>query len=105
MIVCHCNLIMKSEIIEVIEGLLDEDSWRVIVPLQVYHEMSKRGKCCSCFPGVVDLIIETTAAYHKRQATPEAEIVWLVDRLQSENKARELARRQAREQLHRHRAA
>lgn len=105
MIVCHCNLIMKSEIVEVIESLLDEDCWRLIVPLQVYHAMSKRGKCCGCFPGVVDLIVETTAAYHKRNATPEAEIVSLVDRLQAENETREQARKDARERLRQHRAA
>lgn len=104
-IVCHCNLIMKSEIVKVIEGLLNEDCWRLIVPLQIYHVMSKRGKCCSCFPGVVDLIVETTAAYHKRHATPEAEIVSLVDRIQAENEARERARKDAREKLRRLRVA
>lgn len=105
MIVCHCNLILKSEIVEAIESLLDEDCWRLIVPLQVYHVLSRRGKCCSCFPGVVDLIVETTAAYHERNATPEAEIISLMDRLQAENEARERLRKDAREKLRRHRAA
>ncbi|MEZ5812519.1 MAG: (2Fe-2S)-binding protein [Rhizobiaceae bacterium] len=98
MIVCHCNMILQSEIEQVIESLLDEDPWRLIVPLQVYHEMDKRGRCCGCFPTVVDLIVKVTEAYHKRNATPEAEIVSLVDRLKSENDARERARRAARQQ-------
>lgn len=91
MIVCHCNVIHKSEIEEVITSLLDEDCWRLIVPLQVFHAMEKRGRCCGCFPGVIDIIIETTEAYHKQHATPEAEIISLIDRLRADQKAREIA--------------
>ena len=95
MIICHCNLIRESEIERVIVDLLDRDPWQLIVPLQVYHEMNKRGRCCGCFPNVVDIIIRVTADYHKRQATPEDEILSLVDRLNAENRARETARREA----------
>ena len=100
MIVCHCNLITRSEIEAVITSLLDRDPWQLIVPLQVYREMEKRGRCCGCFPNVVDIIVKVTAEYHKHQATPEADIICLVDRLQVENHAREAARREARLRIH-----
>lgn len=101
MIVCSCNLIVKKEIVETIRALLDEDEWRLIVPLQVYHAMRKRGKCCGCFPGVVDIIVETTEAYHRERETPDCEVVSLIDRLRDEHERCETARRLARERLRR----
>src|SRR5690606_10187789 len=95
MIVCHCNLIKESEIESVIISLLDQDPWQLIVPLKVYHEMKKRGRCCGCFPNVVDIIIRVTAEYHQRQQTPESEIQSLVVRLSEVNREREQARREA----------
>jgi len=94
MIVCHCNLIQESEIEQVIVSMLDEDPWQLIVPLKVYHEMGKRGRCCGCFPGVVDIIIRVTAEYHRRHQTPQAEIETLVTRLSEINREREQARRE-----------
>lgn len=105
MIVCHCNLIRESDIERTIVELLDRDPWQLIVPLQVYHEMNKRGRCCGCFPNVVDIIIRVTADYHKRHATPESEIRSFVDRLSAENRAREAARRQAAARMRAIRAA
>lgn len=60
MIVCHCNVVTSGELIEVIDELLAADSWRMITPVLVYHEMGRRGRCCGCFPTVVDLIVERT---------------------------------------------
>lgn len=105
MIVCHCNLIRDSEIEEVIVSLLEHDPWRLIVPLQVYHEMNRRGRCCGCFPSVVDIIVRVTAEFHKRQATPESEIISLVERLNAENRAREIARRETAQRIRNIRAA
>jgi hypothetical protein len=60
MIVCHCNVITSAEIIAIIDAFLAEDSWRMITPVLVYHALGKRGRCCGCFPTVVDLIVERT---------------------------------------------
>ncbi len=85
MIVCHCNLISERDIEEAIVGLLDEDAWQLIVPAKVYHAMAKRGRCCGCFPGVVDLILRVTADYHARKDSTEAEIVDFMARLEALN--------------------
>jgi hypothetical protein len=60
MIVCHCNVIADAELIDVIDQLLAAERWQLITPVMVYHELGKRGRCCGCFPTVVDLIIERT---------------------------------------------
>ena len=85
MLVCSCNVITKAEITQVITDLLDEDCWRLIVPVQVYHAMNKRGKCCGCFPNVVDIIVSVTEAYHREQETSEAEIISFIDRLKEKH--------------------
>ncbi|MCY6381996.1 (2Fe-2S)-binding protein [Hoeflea prorocentri] len=66
MIACHCNIITESEIEQVIVEMLNEERWQLIVPAKVYHAMEKRGKCCRCFPNVVDIIIRTSEAFHLR---------------------------------------
>ena len=92
MIVCSCNIITKKDIENVITDLLNEDPWRLIVPGVVYHTISKRGKCCGCFPGVVDIIIETTQKFHEQQQTPSADIINFMDRLKKHHEACETAR-------------
>ena len=98
MLVCSCNVITRAEIEAVITDLLDEDCWRLIVPVQVYHAMSKRGKCCGCFPNVVGLIVEVTEAYHRRQETCEAEIISFIEKLKEKHHQCETARMIARHQ-------
>ena len=93
MLVCHCNIISERDIVSAIQELLTEDEWRLITPLQVYHVMSKRGRCCGCFPKVVDIIVKTTEAWHREKATPEAEVVDFVGRLRAEHDR--MARQQA----------
>jgi hypothetical protein len=66
MLVCHCNLITEKEIEQTIVGLLDSDPWQLIVPAKVYHALKKRGRCCGCFPNVVETIIRVTEDYHRR---------------------------------------
>ena len=81
MLVCHCNLITLKEIEQTIVSLLDEDPWQLIVPAKVYHAMHKRGRCCGCFPNVVETIIRVTEEYHQRLGAGETEIVPFLDRV------------------------
>ncbi|MBP2551272.1 bacterioferritin-associated ferredoxin [Neorhizobium galegae] len=96
MLVCSCNYITDHEIRDVINGLLDEDCWQLIVPSKVYHAMSKRGRCCGCFPNVVDLIIRTTEEYHACRHSTEAEVVDYMSRLKKfheDNRRADIERR------------
>ena len=81
MLVCHCNLITQREIEDVVRELLADDPWQLIVPAKVYHTLSKRGRCCGCFPNVVDTIIRVTEDYHRRLGARETEIVPFLDRV------------------------
>jgi hypothetical protein len=81
MLVCHCNVITQKEIEEAIVGLLDADPWGLIVPAKVYHSLEKRGRCCGCFPSVVETIIEVTEAYHRRTEPAAEEIVSYLERV------------------------
>ena len=66
MLICHCNVITEKEIEQTIIDMLDEDAWQLIVPAKVYHRLQKRGRCCGCFPNVVETIIRVTEDYHAR---------------------------------------
>ena len=81
MLICHCNQIREQEIEEAILELLNEDPFRLIVPVQVYHHLEKKGRCCGCFPAVIDIIIRVTSQYHAKNQIPEADITDLVSRL------------------------
>ncbi|APH70536.1 (2Fe-2S)-binding protein [Aquibium oceanicum] len=81
MLVCHCNMITEKEIERTIVGLLDADPWQLIVPAKVYHALSKRGRCCGCFPNVVETIIRVTEDYHTRSEANAVEIVSHLDRV------------------------
>ena len=83
MLVCQCNMIKQSEIEQTIVGLLDADPWQLIVPAKVYHALSKRGRCCGCFPNVVETIIRVTEEYHARSEASAVEIVSHLDRVRS----------------------
>ena len=83
MIVCHCNLITQKEIEETIIGLLDQDPRSLIVPAKVYHTLRKRGRCCGCFPNVVETIIRVTEEYHARSEAGASEIVSHLDRVRA----------------------
>lgn len=87
MIVCHCNLITTEEIEDTIRSFLDDDPWQLIVPLQVYHAMEKRGKCCGCFPNVINIIVRVVTDYHETQMTPEAEIISFIDRIKEKHES------------------
>ncbi len=81
MLVCHCNLITEKEIEEAIHQLLERDPWGLIVPAKVYHWLQKRGRCCGCFPNVVETIIRVTEDFHLRSATSEPDVVSHLDRV------------------------
>nr|WP_244563841.1 (2Fe-2S)-binding protein [Ensifer aridi] len=96
MLVCSCNFISEKEIEDTIISLLDEDCWQLIVPAKVYHAMEKRGRCCGCFPNVVDIIIRTTEEYHASRHSTEAEIFDFMTRLRQfheENRRADIERR------------
>ena len=80
-IVCSCNFITLGEIEEVVTGFLGKDEWQLITPGKVYHAMKKRGKCCGCFPNVIDVIIRVTSDYHRAKQTPETDIVFLTEKI------------------------
>jgi hypothetical protein len=81
MLICHCNLITEKEIEQAIVALLDEDPWQLIVPAKLYHSLSKRGRCCGCFPNVVETIIRVTEDYHRRAGRGDAEVITFLDRV------------------------
>lgn len=85
MIVCSCNIITLEEIEEVITDFLRADEWQLITAGMVYHAMKKRGKCCSCFPRVIDTVIRVSEEYHRRKATPEAQIIPFIARIRHEH--------------------
>lgn len=82
MIVCSCNYITEKDIVAVIDEMLAADPWQLIVPGKVYRAMEKRGKCCGCFPNVVDIIVRTTRDHHVRLKSEEIAAEALIARLQ-----------------------
>lgn len=74
MLVCHCNVISEREIRDVVQDFLRDDPWGLIVPAKVYRELGKRGRCCGCFPNVVDIITKLTEDYHLQIADIPAEL-------------------------------
>lgn len=101
MLICSCNIITEDEIKIVITDLLKQDPWQLIVPLQVYHEMGKRGRCCGCFPKLVDIIIKTSEQFHRDMKTEETKVIKFITKLKTKHEqcetARMLARHKARQ--------
>ncbi|MBI0003462.1 (2Fe-2S)-binding protein [Bartonella sp. M0177] len=83
MIVCSCNVITQSEIEDVINSLLEEDCWQLIVPGKIYKVMAKRGKCCCCFPNILETIIRVSENFHRLHNRDEAEIISYLDRVRA----------------------
>ncbi|MDZ7824044.1 MAG: (2Fe-2S)-binding protein [Ahrensia sp.] len=57
---------------------LDVDAWQLITVGMVYHAMEKRGKCCRCFPNAIAIIVDCVEAWHRKNDTPEAEVLIFV---------------------------
>ncbi|MBI0169199.1 MULTISPECIES: (2Fe-2S)-binding protein [Bartonella] len=83
MIVCSCNVITQSEIEDVINSLLEEDCWQLIVPGKIYKVLAKRGKCCCCFPNILETIIRVSENYYRLHNRDEAEIISYLDRVRA----------------------
>ena len=81
MLVCSCNFLTRQEIHDTIWKMLDEDCWQLIVPGKLYHAMNIKGRCCGCFPNVVELIIDTTREYHLKRQTDNSKTLELLARL------------------------
>ena len=81
MLVCHCNIITERELEDAILALLEADPWQLIVPAKLYHSIRKRGRCCGCFPNVVETIIRVTEEFHARREPGATEIVSHLDRV------------------------
>ena len=105
MLLCSCNILTVEEVTSVIVELLDEDPWQLIVPLQVYHQMGKRGRCCGCFPNLVDLIVKTTKTYHAERNTDQDKVVKFISQLKHHHEQCETARLLARKRIAKNRAA
>jgi len=64
MILCQCNVLSAQEIEDIILGFLVEDCWQLVVPGRVFNAAKKQGRCCGCFPNIVEMIIKVTENYH-----------------------------------------
>ncbi|HZG29997.1 MAG TPA: (2Fe-2S)-binding protein [Ensifer sp.] len=96
MLVCSCNFITDAEIREVINGFLEEDCWQLIVPGKVYHAMQKRGRCCGCFPNVVDIIVSATEEFHRKRNFADEKVVDFMERLRRFEEEQKTALRERR---------
>ena len=96
MLVCSCNFITDAEIRDVINAFLEEDCWQLIVPGKVYHAMQKRGRCCGCFPNVVDIIVSTTQEFHSKRNSSDEKVVDFMERLRRFEEEQKTALRERR---------
>lgn len=92
MLICSCNIIAKREIEDVVRKFLAEDPWHLITPIKVYHEMEKRGRCCGCFPNVINIIVSETEMYHRDASTPDAVILPFIAKIKEEHQRCETSR-------------
>ncbi len=67
MITCSCNFLKSSDIEATIVDMLIADPFQLIVPGKLFKEMTARGKCCMCFPNVVEIIVKTTEKFHENR--------------------------------------
>ena len=95
MIVCSCNIVSRKDIEDVIMDILHADEWQLITPGKVFQAVSARGKCCGCFPGVIDIIVETTQRYHTQMQSPEPQVVKLLNRIAAQRLRMENAKKMA----------
>ncbi|AKI02191.1 BFD-like (2Fe-2S) protein [Hoeflea sp. IMCC20628] len=95
MIVCSCNIVSRKDIEEVVTDFLNVDEWQLITPGKVFQAVSARGKCCGCFPGVIDIIVETTERYHAVMESPAPRVVDLLKRIADQRRRVETARKNA----------
>ena len=95
MIVCSCNIVTRKDIEGVIMDFLHADEWQLITPGKVFQAIAARGKCCGCFPGVIDIIVDTTQKYHVQMQSPEPKVVDLLNRIAEQRLRMEKAKKKA----------
>lgn len=83
MIICQCNVISQEEIEAIIREMLDKDCWQLVVPGRVFNAAKKRGRCCGCFPNIVETIIKVTEDYHREHARDKEEVICFLDRVRA----------------------
>jgi len=81
MIVCQCNVVTQDEVETIIRRFLDEDRWQLIVPGRVFNAAHKKGRCCGCFPNIVETIINVTERYHLEREYDEEKVVCFLSRV------------------------
>jgi len=81
MIICQCNVVTQDEVEEIIRSFLDEDCWQLIVPGRVFNAAQKKGRCCGCFPNIVEAIIEVTERYHLEHEGDDEKVVYFLNRV------------------------
>jgi hypothetical protein len=54
--------------------------------------MGKRGRCCGCFPNLVNLIVDTSEAYHREICEDEEKVVMFINELKKKHEQCETAR-------------
>lgn len=74
MIVCHCNLIRRDEIVDAVKTLHGRGGNAPLTPHGVYRELKNSGKCCGCFPAV-EKMISTILAEAAATALPQPEAI------------------------------
>lgn len=84
MIVCSCNVVSERDIEECVTAFLEEDPWQFVTAGKVYREMEKRGRCCACFPGVVDIIVRVSEEHHRLLASPETKVIDFMARIKEQ---------------------
>ncbi len=61
MIVCHCNIIRREEIVDAVKAMHGRGAAVPLTPHGVYRELKNYGKCCGCYPAVESLIANILA--------------------------------------------
>jgi len=83
MIICHCNVLTVQEIEEIILEFLAEDCWQLVVPGRVFNAAKKRGRCCGCFPNIVETIIKVTENYHLENQRDSEKVVNFLEKVRT----------------------
>ncbi len=74
MIVCHCNIVTRTEIEDTIDALLASDPYLRLTPGMVYRDLGRRGRCCGCFPAIVAIIVAAMEA-RRPSSTSSADLL------------------------------
>ena len=88
MLICYCNILLRKGIEAAILRLLQADPWELIVPAKLYHSLGRRGRCCTCFPNVVEAISGVTKAFYARAEDEGEDVASHLQRVRGELRVR-----------------